>query len=155
VSEAKAFWSAIVAAPLDRLPRLVYCDWLDERNDPRAAGLRVLAEYDRWPWLWNKGYFWGHDTLSPDPSYLDSPTWQKNHLCDRSELPHLWVDGLDDDDEESKDFDTLRLAMEAAADLWGMMSGEQQAKCLYELDLITGRKKPNPKADFAARTIIS
>jgi uncharacterized protein (TIGR02996 family) len=35
-----AFWEAILAAPDDDLPRLVYADWLDERGDPAAAFLR-------------------------------------------------------------------------------------------------------------------
>ena len=31
-----AFWRAILAAPGDDLPRLVYADWLDEHDDPHA-----------------------------------------------------------------------------------------------------------------------
>jgi uncharacterized protein (TIGR02996 family) len=32
--------AAVLAAPLDDLPKLVYADWLDERDDPRGAFLR-------------------------------------------------------------------------------------------------------------------
>lgn len=35
-----AFWRAMIAAPNDELPRLVYADWLDERGDPAAPILR-------------------------------------------------------------------------------------------------------------------
>jgi uncharacterized protein (TIGR02996 family) len=35
------FVSAVLAAPLDDLPKLVYADWLEERNDPRGAFLRA------------------------------------------------------------------------------------------------------------------
>ncbi len=42
-----AFLAAISAAPQDMLPRLVYADWLDERNDPRASYLRFEVERHR------------------------------------------------------------------------------------------------------------
>ena len=39
--------AAIEAAPQDLLPRLVYADWLDERNDPRGEYLRLEVERHR------------------------------------------------------------------------------------------------------------
>jgi uncharacterized protein (TIGR02996 family) len=39
-SDDEAFIRAIVAAPGDDAPRLVYADWLDERGDPRGTFLR-------------------------------------------------------------------------------------------------------------------
>jgi len=39
-----AFLAAITANPADDLPRLVYADWLDERDDPRGAFVRLHAE---------------------------------------------------------------------------------------------------------------
>jgi uncharacterized protein (TIGR02996 family) len=33
--------AAVLASPLDDLPKLVYADWLEERNDPRGTFLRV------------------------------------------------------------------------------------------------------------------
>ena len=36
--------TAVVAAPLDDLKKLVYADWLEERGDPRAAFLRGYVE---------------------------------------------------------------------------------------------------------------
>lgn len=35
------FVAAVLAAPLDDLPRLVYADWLEEHNDPRGVFLRA------------------------------------------------------------------------------------------------------------------
>lgn len=35
------FVAAVLAAPLDDLPKLVYADWLDEHTDPRGAFLRA------------------------------------------------------------------------------------------------------------------
>ena len=45
MSEDKAFIRKIVDSPGDDLPRLVYADWLDERDDPRGAYLRAEAEW--------------------------------------------------------------------------------------------------------------
>jgi uncharacterized protein (TIGR02996 family) len=47
MNDDEAFIRAIVAAPGDEAPRLVYADWLDERSDPRAAYLRSQQEPDR------------------------------------------------------------------------------------------------------------
>jgi uncharacterized protein (TIGR02996 family) len=52
-----AFLHAILTHPDDDAPRLIYADWLDERNDPRGEFIRVqcaLARLDdedprRWP----------------------------------------------------------------------------------------------------------
>src|SRR6476619_528897 len=41
MSEDEAFIRAIVDSPGDDLPRLVYADWLDDRDDPRGAYLRA------------------------------------------------------------------------------------------------------------------
>jgi uncharacterized protein (TIGR02996 family) len=41
VTDDEAFLRAVVAAPGDEVPRLVYADWLDERGDPRGAYLRA------------------------------------------------------------------------------------------------------------------
>lgn len=44
-----AFIRKIVDSPGDDLPRLVYADWLDERDDPRGAYLRAELEWAK-PW---------------------------------------------------------------------------------------------------------
>src|SRR5436309_530177 len=49
MTDDEAFVRAIVAAPGDDLPRLVYADWLDDRADPRGAYLRAEVEWaGRW-----------------------------------------------------------------------------------------------------------
>ena len=45
VSQDEAFVREIVSKPGDDLPRLVYADYLDERNDPRGAYLRAEVEW--------------------------------------------------------------------------------------------------------------
>jgi uncharacterized protein (TIGR02996 family) len=49
VTDDEAFVRAIVAAPGDDAPRLVYADWLDERGDPRGDYLRAELDWAR-PW---------------------------------------------------------------------------------------------------------
>ena len=44
MNEDEAFIRAIVDAPGDDLPRLVYADWLDDRADPRGPYLRAEHE---------------------------------------------------------------------------------------------------------------
>ena len=41
MSDDRAFLQAIVEHPCDDTTRVVYADWLDEHNDPRAAFLRL------------------------------------------------------------------------------------------------------------------
>lgn len=39
---AYSFFQEIVANPEDRVPRMVFADWLDERGDPRGSAMRDL-----------------------------------------------------------------------------------------------------------------
>jgi uncharacterized protein (TIGR02996 family) len=47
VTDDEAFLRAIVDAPGDDAPRLVYADWLDERNDPRGGYVRAELDWAR------------------------------------------------------------------------------------------------------------
>ena len=49
MTDDEAFIRAIVGAPGDEAPRLVYADWLDERADPRGAYLRAEVEWAKAP----------------------------------------------------------------------------------------------------------
>lgn len=44
-SEEDAFQAKLDADPGDHFTRLVFADWLDEHDDPRAPGYRVLAGF--------------------------------------------------------------------------------------------------------------
>src|SRR5437016_5930471 len=66
-AEEAGFWRAIAEAPKDEVQRLIFADWLEERNDPRGPLLRerhywqhlnadcrdpvqvVLGVLDAWP----------------------------------------------------------------------------------------------------------
>src|SRR6266545_1532761 len=43
MSEEAGFIAALLTEPDDRTTLLVYADWLDDRSDPRAEYLRLLA----------------------------------------------------------------------------------------------------------------
>ena len=43
MTEEAGFIAALLAEPDDRTTLLVYADWLDDRDDPRAEYLRLLA----------------------------------------------------------------------------------------------------------------
>src|SRR5271166_4685395 len=47
-AEEAGFWNAIAEAPEDEATRLIFADWLEERNDPRGP---LLRERHYWPHL--------------------------------------------------------------------------------------------------------
>src|SRR5215211_3608080 len=56
MSNRDALFQAILAAPDDDAPRLVYADWLDENGDPdRAEFIRVQCRQARLP-FYDPGY---------------------------------------------------------------------------------------------------
>ncbi|WP_020467829.1 TIGR02996 domain-containing protein [Zavarzinella formosa] len=50
MDEEAAFTETILAAPRDDAPRLVFADWLEERDDPRGEWLRVTVRLQRLVW---------------------------------------------------------------------------------------------------------
>jgi uncharacterized protein (TIGR02996 family) len=73
VTDDEAFIRAIVDAPGDDAPRLVYADWLDERDDPRGAYMRAETE---WAQPWRQG---------------DRPPYSAHLLNLASPLESIWV----------------------------------------------------------------
>jgi uncharacterized protein (TIGR02996 family) len=49
MTDHDAFVQAIIQQPDDDVPRLVYADWLEERNDPRGEFIRVQCELAKIP----------------------------------------------------------------------------------------------------------
>ena len=49
MTDDRALLGAVLEAPADEAPRLVYADWLEERGDPRGAFLRAEAAASRLP----------------------------------------------------------------------------------------------------------
>jgi uncharacterized protein (TIGR02996 family) len=46
-AEEAGLWIAIAEAPQDESPRLIFADWLSERNDPRGLLLRERRYWQR------------------------------------------------------------------------------------------------------------
>jgi uncharacterized protein (TIGR02996 family) len=69
MTDDEAFVRAIVAAPADDAPRLVYADWLDERGDPRGDYLREELKWAE-PWKANEV----PTTAAPSAGDVD-PLW--------------------------------------------------------------------------------
>ena len=80
MNEEEAFQAALDANPEDHTTRLVFADWLQERDDTRAEGYRYLGMNRRCPFL-RRTY--GDYAVSDGDSFTD----EKDH----SELPpDLW-----------------------------------------------------------------
>lgn len=86
-SEGKAFWDHLEAHPEDSTCRLVFADWLQERGDRRAEGIRVLGRLGKWAGRWNskvpvrgKGFwFWFTERGAITSSCLPHPWWDEYH----------------------------------------------------------------------------
>lgn len=70
-SEEKAFWDHLEAHPEDSTCRLVFADWLQERGDLRAEGMRVLGRLGKWAGNWN--------FISPHRPQAGKWFWQLNY----------------------------------------------------------------------------
>ena len=53
MTDEDAFETALDANPEDWALRLVYADWLQERDDDRAAGMRWMGGNEKRPYDWN------------------------------------------------------------------------------------------------------
>jgi uncharacterized protein (TIGR02996 family) len=91
MSTEAALIAACAANPRDGLPRLVYADWLDERNDPRGEMVRVMEELRLHP-VWAEEYrrlcparnrLW----KSLDSAWLETMGYQKVYRPLFGELP--------------------------------------------------------------------
>jgi uncharacterized protein (TIGR02996 family) len=69
VSEEAAFLAAIAADPADDTTRLVYADWLQDRNDPRPEYLRLEVRRHR---------------MTPRERRKDDPFYQLERLRERA-----------------------------------------------------------------------
>lgn len=74
MSEEDAFQAALDADPDDHHTRLVFADWLDDRDDPRGPGYRALGMGEHRPskwaafrqWFWWKWKDGGYAERHPD-----------------------------------------------------------------------------------------
>lgn len=101
MTDEDAFRAAIDAAPDNAILRLVYCDWLAERGDPRETGHRFLAETGRAAysmatdatdparrreWAGWYPFFVGMMGRAPD-HYWDKPHWLPLEVYAETDFP--------------------------------------------------------------------
>jgi uncharacterized protein (TIGR02996 family) len=85
MTDEESFQAALDANPDDAHCRLVFADWLDERDDPRGPGYRALGETWRRP----------HET-EDEIRYYDAESYEGLYdgaivdVCPESNLTHDW-----------------------------------------------------------------
>jgi uncharacterized protein (TIGR02996 family) len=120
MSEEDAFQTKLDMAWDDHTTRLVFADWLEEREDPRAEGYRALGLFRSCPcnygpqcewWAWDTAY--------------------KHLECD---LPCDWWDMIDCKPDlyhcSMRSFPSRRDAEDAAALAWLKLSPERREEIL-------------------------
>ncbi|MCI0700666.1 MAG: TIGR02996 domain-containing protein, partial [Planctomycetia bacterium] len=74
MSEDEPFLRAILVEPDDRVSRLVYADWLDERADPKAEFIRIEARLTELP-----------------PDHEESAVLRRRRRELQAQLPAWWL----------------------------------------------------------------
>lgn len=94
-TEEESFLVTLEETPYDWTTRLIYADWLEERNDPRGVGMRVVAQLQlltwrrsdaKWTtchWLWDFSRNTGHSQRG----IFDIPPDSSRH---RGEIIGVW-----------------------------------------------------------------
>jgi uncharacterized protein (TIGR02996 family) len=119
MTEDESFLRTLLADPGDRVSRLVYADWLDDRADPRAEFLRIEARLAGLP--------------REDATY---PELRRRMLQLQSALPRWWlaaVGGLRATSEGADD----RIVGARAAEV-ARTSATRTDAAGYELEIIDG-----------------
>jgi uncharacterized protein (TIGR02996 family) len=105
------FQRALDQHPHDWQTRLVFADWLQEHNDPRADGYRALGELRRVP-TYTPGCWWW-----ADPNVVDDAAG----IRESERLPQAWLyaivgaDGKTSSTRRFVGFPSRREAEDAAA----------------------------------------
>ncbi len=117
------FQRALDANPEDHHTRLVFADWLQERDDPRAEGYRVLGLLRLYPIDDRVSTESGWRPIAETPwGWRDERYRPFPHAC----LPREWTDS----GEWRFCFPTRRAAEDAAATLITKLPAEKRAELL-------------------------
>jgi uncharacterized protein (TIGR02996 family) len=96
-----AFLAAIIAAPKDDLPRLIYADWLDEHGEPaRAEFIRVQCDLAKWTCNFKQTREqpgWFHDCGTDDKGYWLCQPLRGREQDLLEEHAGAWTDFLPED----------------------------------------------------------
>lgn len=125
--------------PDDHFARLVFADWLQDRDDSRADGYRVLGAHPVFPWFDKYSVPWGA------PEVKNGVAWcWWGRTVDPGCLPHClpddWFDAVksefqykasyQEDSPTSKDFYTRREADDAAALAFAKLPADRRTELL-------------------------
>lgn len=83
------FQAALDAIPEDWQTRLVFADWLQENDDPRAEGYRALGAIQKWPLPCARGLIYYYVSAR----YLDTQV-ECSHFYQNG-LPSDWLGEID------------------------------------------------------------
>lgn len=129
MTDEEAFHAALDADPTASLTRRAFADWLEERDDPRAAGYRALGVLGVNPTRSsNRKYF--AFTKESNPAYQHDGTYS-NHV-----VPDCWYELLAENELENWESEfwkyrmNRRRAEDDAALAFARLTPEQQAAIL-------------------------
>ncbi len=123
MNDEEAFQARLDEHRDDYVCRLVFADWLEERDDPRAAGYRALGVFRKYPdhFLQSQSSF-GHETW---------PWWRGEHSHDH--IPNDWYGLLEEYPTEGtvfKDYHSRQKADDAAAIAFSKLPSDRQKELL-------------------------
>jgi uncharacterized protein (TIGR02996 family) len=149
MNEEEAFQAALDANPDDWQTRLVFADWLQERNDPRAEGYRVLGTRRHRP---------GRSNMSSRESQYYGFTHGSNRgsdpvkACPGCWIPKTWFNRIEmvpPGNEYWTWKETRREAEDAAALAFSRLSARRRAELLTgkraEQTVATPKRETKPK----------
>lgn len=114
MNDEETFLALICGSPADYQLKMVFADWLRDRDDPRASAWDALAGWRIAPHLCaERPTVWDVSCYMEYPDYVvGSSRWRANP-CAPAMIPEEWFDAIDHPDTMSKDFDTVRAAYDA------------------------------------------
>jgi uncharacterized protein (TIGR02996 family) len=136
MNQDEAFIQAILADPDDEATRLVYADWLDERDDPRGKYLRLQAQLATLPigqaWRTVKVQLELH-SRSLDPDWLARLDRTPVENCDvRFELlcPKQWQQLRPTEDATVRHCDVCKQNVYHCSTMWEAREHAGQGHCV-------------------------
>lgn len=119
------FQAALDANPKDWQTRLVFADWLEERNDPRAEGYRALGVLRLRP---SPGHHYGKPLHDRPERWWARASSESEHKY--RHLPADWYRLVDDSGLSLTSFRGRRKAEDAAARAFAKLPAERRAELL-------------------------
>lgn len=132
MNDENAFQAALDAHPDDHTTRLVFADWLEEHDDPRAEPYRILGKFQRFPARSQAT----KDTVVTWSWYLFDPDWRDSHVYSNG-LPPTWSRAIGNQHVKS----TRLEADEEAVRAFLTLEPSQRLSAIIALERVTGIKR--------------